>query len=159
MKTIYIVFITLLIFSSKANAHAEISKECHKFMEQTKDYEKIEGEKEGEERRAISHIKRSFLWENDSFLKNGAEDRHYTNGMKLTWVYNPCKNKHDYLKVKFKEVLNSFSDKNRELHTAGVFGMNMYTPNSITDPNRNINDRPYAGCVIYGVLTSIKYNR
>lgn len=128
---------------------SSVSNECQTFLDETKELKK----REREQIRASSHIKRSFLWENDSFLSSGQqEDRHYTNGMKLTWVYNPCRNKHEYFKGKYGSVLNYFSNGDRELHTAGLFGMNMYTPNSITEINRNLDDRPYAGWMYVGYL-------
>lgn len=142
---------------------ASSNKECQAYIKDIKhDIKKM----------ASSHLSRTFLWENDSFAKGG--DRHYTNGMKLSWTYNPCRNKSPSIKkysrigvAKLYSIIrHPFSEeKDNELertikdnwysYTGGIFGMNMYTPNDLRRISRNIFDRPYAGWLYGGFLSVV----
>ena len=141
-----LLILILSISSAYASDYETLSKECRAYLNWTEQYY------DEERLKASSHLKRSFLWENDSFLTSKDEDRHYTNGMKLTWVDNPCRNESELFKNMFKNVLNTFSFDFTQIYTGGVFGMNMYTPNDLSDSSRNTNDRPYAGWMYGGLI-------
>ncbi len=151
MKIGLFIFLIIVALVQESFAKDIIPTECKQFLKATaylEDSEKI---------RASSHLNRSFIWENDSFLFSGRDDRHYTNGMKLKWTYNPCRVKHLWLKDGFSDLLSYFSKTKRDIYTGGVFGMNMYTPSDITQSARNLDDRPYAGWMYGGfVLQSIE---
>ena len=97
----------------------------------------------------------TFIWENDSFASGG--DRHYTNGMKLSWLNYPCESEQSGLiKPTYASLVKSFTDpftdKEWKVDLGGVFGINMYTPNNIRTSVRQRNDRPFVGWLYGGVL-------
>lgn len=144
MKTKLFIFLIVAIAVQNSFAKEMVSDECKQFLKTTKyldDCERV---------RASSHLSHSLIWENDSFLPSGTDDRHYTNGMKLSWTYNPCRVKHRWIKDKFNSLLSNFSGFQRDIYTGGLFGMNMYTPNDITNTIRNLDDRPYVGWMYGG---------
>lgn len=86
----------------------------------------------------------TFHFENDgSFAKpNHNTDRHYTNGVKITFSYRP------EWADDFADWLNLRPDENGDIKTAGGFaiGQNIYTPDRIENPAlRNPEDRQFAG--------------
>jgi hypothetical protein len=98
-----------------------------------------------------SHVARTFIWENDGWIGGG--DFNYTNGMKLSWLHSPCRRRHEHewLRGIYRNALKSlFSGAAFNVHSGGLIGMNMYTPNDLSEPNRLRNDRPYAGWVYVG---------
>jgi lipid A 3-O-deacylase len=104
-------------------------------------------------------ISRTFTWENDSFASGG--DRHYTNGMKLSWLRNPCREKYFWYSLP-EALLKSASGTNDDaerFYTGGVFGMNMYTPSNIVAPVRQRFDRPYVGWLYGGVQSQRRIGR
>lgn len=88
----------------------------------------------------------SVYWENDStFLKpNGPTDRHYTNGMAVTFAHQP-------------DWAQGFADWNPLGQTfdrtaAGyIFGQEMFTPDNIRRRALITDDRPYAGYLFAGL--------
>ena len=85
-----------------------------------------------------------FHFENDgSFAKpNHNTDRHYTNGVKITFSHRP------EWADDFAGWLNLQPDANGQVKTAGGFaiGQNIYTPDRIENPAlRSPNDRQFAG--------------
>ena len=109
---------------------------------------------EGDERDEIesaSYIARTFLWENDLWVDGG--DFNYTNGMKFSWLHAPCRHRHKWLKEPYRRALVGVFGDDRgsyQVHSGGLFGMNMYTPNNLAEPGRIRTDRPYVGWVYFG---------
>lgn len=107
---------------------------------------------------------KKFLWENDT----GFSDEDYTNGMK--WernLYSEC----DLFRSGASGVKTSIagrgldtaqkfldqypaSDANQTLvaNFGYAFGMNLYTPTDLEDPNHIAEDRPYSGWAYVSVL-------
>jgi len=97
----------------------------------------------------------TFLWENDAFGNAERVDEKYTNGMKWSWVYNPCRNEGNFQKNALKLAINLFSpDAGLNYYSGRSFGMNMYTPNDIDANYRQVYDRPYAGWAYVGWLAT-----
>src|SRR5687768_1848845 len=92
---------------------------------------------------ASPNIWRGFIWENDGYAAGG--DRHYTNGMKLSWVYNPCRGKLKFLEAAWRRLHGDDDSQANRFYTGGVFGMNMFTPTDIRVDVRQRFDRPYVG--------------
>lgn len=148
-----IIALSMSALSYQSHADEE-SIECNLF----KSYASQLPSAQGKKLQASSTIKKQFQWENDKYYFFGEnEDRHYTNGMKASWIYNPCKTKHHFLKNSFRDVLNLFGFKNRYIHTGALFGMSMFTPNSLVERARNLDDRPYAGW-LYGGYSIRAFN-
>ena len=110
------------------------------------------------------YLSKTFTWENDVL---GGSDKHYTNGMKWSWTFNPCKMRYDWLEASLKSIVNFFEkqinpreDAKRRIIMGSSIGMNMYTPNNIEEEDRQEFDRPYAGWLYKGfqaqAINSIK---
>lgn len=90
--------------------------------------------------------------ENDLFgspFANGNTDRHYTQGLKFTWLGGD-----DDLPQWARQVSDDLPQLG--LHTAAqnlgyVFGQNMYTPQNLRASALITNDRPYSGWLYGGV--------
>src|SRR6185312_7605686 len=83
--------------------------------------------------------------DNDSFI-NGI-DRHYTNGVYLSWTGAP-EARADGLTRALEGVMLAGSP-NATWREGYFFGQNMFTPEDIYARNPPLNDRPYAGW-LYG---------
>ncbi|MES9969870.1 MAG: lipid A deacylase LpxR family protein [Candidatus Thiodiazotropha sp.] len=120
---------------------------------------------------SASHLRRSLTIENDT-LAGQDDDRHYTNGVKLTWIHSPCRVQNEWTRgiakkiFKFTSIFNdalyrstdSMESNSQSMFVGGVFGMNMYTPNDLSIRDRIIEDRPYAGWLYGGFsVQSISY--
>lgn len=87
--------------------------------------------------------------ENDLFAKLANTDRHYTNGIKLSWLSGPTNDLPDWLKTLSAPPLFSFFTNNKNItgttHRVGVaLAQAMFTPDD-TDATAPIpTDRPYA---------------
>jgi len=91
----------------------------------------------------------TFQFENDLFY--GA-DRHYTNGLRLSWVSPPGGNSIDQVKW-IREVLEKVSfRKNARTRFGFAAGQEIYTPEDRRRSDLIIDDRPYAGW-LYGAMS------
>lgn len=96
-----------------------------------------------------------FYWENDAFVPSDASDEYYTNGVRFTWLRNPNA-------VPNPNWTRSFVDwwcRSRlcldipaDIGYGHAFGENFYTPDDISDPNPQPDDRPWAGYLYYSWL-------
>lgn len=100
-----------------------------------------------------------FYWENDAFAAFSGSDEYYTNGLRFSWVRDPNV-------VKNPEWTSGFIDHWRhsrigkllfldippDIGYGHAFGQNFYTPDDITDPNPQLDDRPWAGYLYYSWL-------
>ena len=78
--------------------------------------------------------------ENDVF--GGGTDRHYTNGLRISYVF-PA-NKWPPLS-KFLRRITPFIDDEAEMRVMGAVGQNIFTPSDIIETELITDDRPYAG--------------
>ncbi|MEX2629087.1 MAG: lipid A deacylase LpxR family protein [Tistlia sp.] len=85
----------------------------------------------------------SLVVENDLFART---DRHYTNGVRLSWLSSPRET--PGLVVRAARWLPFFPDGG-SVRTSFALGQNMYTPNDVGLVNPPPDDRPYAGW-LYG---------
>lgn len=85
----------------------------------------------------------SIVFENDLFYN---ADRHYTNGVRISWLVGPNKTP-DWV-VQTARLFPLFP-KEADVRTIYSLGQNMYTPRDITDENPPLDTRPYAGW-LYG---------
>ena len=91
----------------------------------------------------------TFQLENDLFY--GA-DRHYTNGLRLSWVSPPPGDMHDGLKW-LRERLKLIGRNNNEDTRLGLaLAQEMYTPADRRRTELILDDRPYAGW-LYGAAS------
>lgn len=82
----------------------------------------------------------TFVLENDVFYDT---DRHYTNGIRLSWAGSPQGAPAWATKIAaWLPLLDKDKGKVRTLYT---LGQNIYTPNDITLESPPLDDRPYAG--------------
>jgi len=82
----------------------------------------------------------SFVLENDLYSGN---DRHYTNGVRLTWVPDPAVSTPDWA-IKLARLVPWFRGHG-EIHHGYALGQSMFTPSDITVTNPPAGERPYAG--------------
>lgn len=118
----------LCISSIVLPAYAEQQNEC------------FEGDGMAESRNYLSS---SLQWENDI----GNSDRWYTNGMKYSRTKNLACNS-DRLDSSIQTLFQN--DKKTVLLSSWLGGMNMYTPQIITNPSPQPNDRPWTGWAYIG---------
>ena len=94
----------------------------------------------------------TIYFENDgTFVKrNHPTDRHYTNGVKITFSHQP---RWAQDLAKLLPLAPTTNENNQPLRTAAgyAFGQNIYTPDNIDVPTLIPNDRPYAGWLYGGV--------
>ncbi|MES1989653.1 MAG: lipid A deacylase LpxR family protein [Pseudomonadota bacterium] len=88
--------------------------------------------------------------ENDLFAKLANTDRHYTNGLKLSWISAPTTDMPDWLKSLSAPPLFGFLTNDENItgttHRVGVSLAHLiFTPNDTDNPAPIYNDRPYAG--------------
>jgi hypothetical protein len=87
-----------------------------------------------------------FNLENDAFV---GTDKHYTNGIKATWISKDLKRiGHDGLPAAASRVVGSMPAINEAdfLHNIAVsLGQNIYTPRDLSQSDLIDDDRPYAG--------------
>jgi lipid A 3-O-deacylase len=126
-----------------------IPEKCEDFNALVDQDERLD-QRDREKIKSSSSLSHTFIWENDSFAAGG--DFNYTNGMKLSWLHNPCRHRYTSLKGHYKGMLASiFHAHDFRVHSGGLFGMNMYTPNNLNTAARITTDRPYAGWLYGGI--------
>jgi hypothetical protein len=83
----------------------------------------------------------SLYEENDTFGLDSPSDRYYTQGLRLEYSWHA---ETPFILARWMTSLPPY--ENRSIGTAEALGIaqNMYTPEIITDPAYNPNDRPYA---------------
>ncbi len=92
----------------------------------------------------------TFHWDNDGTVikPNHNTDRHYTNGARITFDYQP-----QWADDIARDWFKIAPDEHGDLATAGgfVIGQNMYTPDRVGNPAlRDPEDRPFAGWLYLG---------
>jgi hypothetical protein len=87
----------------------------------------------------------SLVFENDLFYN---ADRHYTNGVRISWLVGPNKTPDWVVQTACRFLL---FPKEADVRTIYSLGQNMYTPRDITDENPPLDTRPYAGW-LYGLV-------
>ena len=106
----------------------------------------------------------NFLAEND--LWGSGSDKYFTHGTRLSFVESrkdakdspPCtleqKEKEsgglDFIRNMVDPLLGKKSSIKTD-QVSFILGQNIFTPEDISDPNLNINDRPYAGWLYFGI--------
>ncbi|NOT20227.1 MAG: lipid A deacylase LpxR family protein [Sideroxydans sp.] len=91
-----------------------------------------------------NYLSSSFQWENDI----GNSDRWYTNGMKYSRTKSQCADSDIFDKTALKLLQTNI---NQDIFlTSWVGGMNMYTPQNISIPTHQPNDRPWTGWAYFG---------
>lgn len=151
-ETITALFLFIVSTCVLGGISGDVPKDCQRLINNIEHSDISDGEKA--RIMASSSLSHTFIWENDSFAHGG--DRHYTNGMKLSWMNNPCRQHYRRVAEWFDSLvgLHDKTPKGEKIEsvvsTGNLFGMNMYTPNDITVATRNRNDRPYAGWLYIG---------
>jgi len=93
-----------------------------------------------------------FQIDNDFFALRNATDRWYTNSLRLTYVFSP-RDGPDLLEKPAASIGNWACDGCQT--TVGLFlGQEIYTPNKITDPAPQPQDRPWAGWLYLGAVAT-----
>jgi lipid A 3-O-deacylase len=88
-------------------------------------------------------------FENDLF---SGTDRHYTNGLRLSWLSPEGGQSHDAL-ARLRQLLEFAAlDENTSTRYGWAFGQDIYTPEDRYRRDVITNDRPYAGW-LYGALS------
>ncbi|OQY06023.1 MAG: hypothetical protein B6I22_06540 [Desulfobacteraceae bacterium 4572_123] len=112
--------------------------------------------KAAEDRRTFS-----FYFENDLFADT---DRHYTNGIKLSWISNDLTG---YAKsgslpdwsLPIIRRLPFINEQGLQRNVGLSIGQNMYTPGDISSEDPLEDDRPYAGWTYFGIGLHSKNER
>ena len=78
--------------------------------------------------------------END--VLGGGTDRHYTNGLRVSYVF-PARKLPPL--ARFLRSITPFIDRQAEMRVMGAVGQNIFTPSDILDTALIAADRPYAG--------------
>ena len=89
-----------------------------------------------------------FSWENDSFNPAIESDRDYSNGLRLSFIRNPCRKAHPPWTERLVEAWcrSGICDGDRHAIDVGyVFGQDIYTPQNTRREGPQPFDRPYAG--------------
>ena len=89
----------------------------------------------------------NLQWENDAFGVD-ASDRHYTNGLRLSYV-TPEDAVWPWV-ASSARWLPFFPDTGR-LRSSFAIGQNLYTPEDISTPDLVVDDRPYAGWLYFAL--------
>jgi lipid A 3-O-deacylase len=85
----------------------------------------------------------TFYLENDYF---GGTDRHYTNGLKLSWLSSDLSDwRQAGWRQRFAEALPFVNRPDGQKNLGLAFGQNIYTPQDQDAAVPNPTDRPYAG--------------
>lgn len=103
-----------------------------------------------------------LYWENDSFLPGETTDEYYTNGFKLAWMHNP--NREGGVPEWSRKLMGLWCEGNflcpdgdPEYGYGHALGQNMYTPNDLTNPNPQPDDRPWAGYLYYSWISEVTH--
>ncbi|MDX2109492.1 MAG: lipid A deacylase LpxR family protein [Verrucomicrobiota bacterium] len=105
----------------------------------------------------LEQLKRSwtftFYFENDLFVNL---DSNYTNGVKFSWLSPDLLSYAESRQLpkwthQFIEYLPFIHKPGNIRNVALSLGQNMYTPKDITIPTLQVNDRPYAGWLNFGI--------
>lgn len=89
----------------------------------------------------------SFQWENDRVAQT---DRHYTNGVRLSWVSDKTTDKFETVRDILEFLYPLAAVRGGRVGLA--LGQNMYTPEDTDAVSLIENDRPYAGW-LYGAIS------
>jgi len=85
----------------------------------------------------------TFYFENDFF---GGQDRHYTNGLKLSWLSSDLEAwGQTGWRKRLAESLPFVNRPGAQKNLGFAFGQNIYTPQNISQVPPDPTDRPYAG--------------
>lgn len=85
----------------------------------------------------------TFYFENDFF---GGQDRHYTNGFKLSWLSSDLETWDlRSWRRRFAEALPLINRPGTQKNIGFAFGQNIYVPQDLSRVPPDPNDRPYAG--------------
>lgn len=85
----------------------------------------------------------TFYFENDFF---GGQDRHYTNGLKLSWLSSDLEAwGQTGWRKRLAESLPFVNRPDAQKNLGFAFGQNIYTPQNISQVPPDPTDRPYAG--------------
>lgn len=84
----------------------------------------------------------TFYFENDAF---GGTDRHYSNGLKLSWMSSDLADWHDGWRRRVGNWLPFINRPDGQKNAGFAFGQNIYTPQDRTLFVPDPTDRPYAG--------------
>jgi len=104
-----------------------------------------------------------FYTENDTYLRSGTTDEYYTNGIRIAWIRNPniVRNPEWTRRLIDKWCRSGKNglcpDVPADIGYGHALGQNMYTPDSIIDPNPQPDDRPWAGYLYYSWLVSATF--
>lgn len=99
-----------------------------------------------------------FYTENDTYLRSGTTDEYYTNGIRAAWMLNSSPPWTENLIAKWcKGRAWLCPDVPADISYGHALGQNMYTPDSIVDPNPQPDDRPWAGYLYYSWLVSATF--
>jgi len=103
----------------------------------------------------------SFYFENDLFADT---DRHYTNGIKLSWISDDLTGyaKSDSLPEWSLPIISRLpfiNEQGLQRNVGLSIGQNMYTPRDIVSEDLLEDDRPYAGWTYFGLGLHSKNER
>lgn len=122
----------------------------HSFADETNSENKKNPHQTGE---AIA-----FYVENDTRSLGGpGSDQAYTNGLKFSYVY--AENKiPDWARgtIEKYKILDNKNPDETKINLGVSLGHQIYTPNTLSDPNLIANDRPYAGWLYLGFAANLK---
>jgi len=90
----------------------------------------------------------SITVENDFFFFQDLTDKFYTNGIRFESIGKRFNDK-NYLLNRLL-IRHSRKSEGVDIMYGSFFGQNMYTPNVISSPDIQINDRPFAGWLYFG---------
>ncbi|HEV7669736.1 MAG TPA: lipid A deacylase LpxR family protein [Thermoanaerobaculia bacterium] len=93
-----------------------------------------------------------FYTENDAFLSSGPTDEFYTNGIRVAWMRNPNRVSNPAWTERLVKkwcTTGLCPEVPAEIGYGHAIGQNMYTPDSIGDPNPQPHEHPWAG-YLYG---------
>ncbi|HVR37915.1 MAG TPA: lipid A-modifier LpxR family protein, partial [Thermoanaerobaculia bacterium] len=102
----------------------------------------------------------TIYWENDNFGIGRKSDRFYTNGVKVTMGLTPSEwpslsARAQTFRIDFCKKTPLCSPNQPVESLSVVFGQNFYTPQDITIPTPQPNDRPWAGWLYTGLALAI----
>lgn len=90
--------------------------------------------------------------ENDTFGFGDSSDRHYTQGLRIEYLWKPGANSPFAKKV---QALPMYFYYRTDVTTALGLAQNMYTPEVIVSPVYNPSDRPFAGWLYLAMKTIV----
>lgn len=95
-----------------------------------------------------------FVQENDAFYNT---DRHYTNGLKLTWIPGREASLPEWA-VKLSRYIPWFPEPSKIQHGYS-FGQSMFTPSNISVANPPEDERPYAGWLYSSIILGVEFDK